>query len=90
MRLDFRQILSGDGQVLCPRNPIAKAVRTPLYKMRVVENKRKKPELVQKMLAEDGEVKEGKSEGGVRYLSVLNARRNPDLIVSGGKFLKGN
>ncbi len=25
-----------------PRNPIAKAVRTPLYKMRVVENKRKK------------------------------------------------
>jgi len=22
-----------------PRNPIAKAVRTPLYKMRVVENK---------------------------------------------------
>ena len=42
MRLDFRQILSGDGQVLCPRNPIAKAVRTPLYKMRVVENKRKK------------------------------------------------
>ena len=24
------------------RNPIAKAVRTPLYKMRVVENKRKK------------------------------------------------
>jgi hypothetical protein len=25
-----------------PRNPIAKAVRTPRYKMRVVENKRKK------------------------------------------------
>ena len=25
-----------------PRNPIAQAVRTPLYKMRVVENKRKK------------------------------------------------
>jgi len=25
-----------------PRNPIAKAARTPLYKMRVVENKRKK------------------------------------------------
>ena len=25
-----------------PRNPIAKAVRTPLYKMRVVENKRRK------------------------------------------------
>jgi hypothetical protein len=25
-----------------PRNPIAQAVRTPLYKMRVVENKRRK------------------------------------------------
>jgi len=25
-----------------PRNPIAKAVRTPLYKMEVVENKRRK------------------------------------------------
>jgi hypothetical protein len=25
-----------------PRNPIAKAVRTPLYKLRVVANKRKK------------------------------------------------
>ena len=25
-----------------PRNPIAKAVRTPLYTMRVVENKRRK------------------------------------------------
>ena len=25
-----------------PRNPIAKAVRTPLYKMRVVANKRRK------------------------------------------------
>jgi hypothetical protein len=25
-----------------PSNPIAKAVRTPLYKIRVVENKRKK------------------------------------------------
>jgi hypothetical protein len=25
-----------------PRNPIAKAVRTPLYKMRVVETKRRK------------------------------------------------
>ncbi len=25
-----------------PRNPVAKAVRTPLYKMRVVESKRRK------------------------------------------------
>jgi len=25
-----------------PRNPIAKAVRTPLYKMRVVESQRRK------------------------------------------------
>jgi hypothetical protein len=25
-----------------PRNPVAKAVRTPLFKMRVVENKRRK------------------------------------------------
>jgi len=25
-----------------PRNPVAKAVRTPLYKMRVVEGKRRK------------------------------------------------
>jgi Zinc knuckle len=26
----------------------------------------------------------------VRYISALNTRRNPDLLVPGGKFLKGN
>jgi hypothetical protein len=26
----------------------------------------------------------------LRYISALNTRRNPDLLVAGGKFLKGN
>jgi hypothetical protein len=26
----------------------------------------------------------------VRYISALNTRRNPDLLLPGGKFLKGN
>jgi hypothetical protein len=26
----------------------------------------------------------------VKYISALNTRRNPDLLVPGGKFLKGN
>jgi|APCry1669189440_1035222.scaffolds.fasta_scaffold217090_1 hypothetical protein len=55
-----------------------------------VENKRKKPDIVERMLAEEGEVKDSGFKSDVRYLSVLNARRNPDLLVSGGKFLKGN
>jgi hypothetical protein len=57
-----------------------------MYQYMFVENKRKKQELVDKMLAHE----EGEVSSGVRYLSVLNARRNPDLIVSGGRFLKGN
>jgi hypothetical protein len=40
-----------------PRNPIAKAVRSPLYKMRVVENKRRK--LLKKWLA--AVIKQGKN-----------------------------
>jgi hypothetical protein len=40
-----------------PRNPIAKAVRSPLYKMRVVENKRRK--LLKKW--SDAVIKQGKT-----------------------------
>ena len=60
-----------------------------------VENKNKKAELVQKMNAEEGEVKDASGGGGgsrsdVQYLSILNARKNPDMLVPGGMFLKGN
>ena len=42
-------------------------------------------------ISEEGEVKgEGNSRTDLRYISALNTRRNPDLLVAGGKFLKGN
>jgi hypothetical protein len=44
-----------------PSNPIAKAVRAPLYKMRVVENKRKK---LLKKWSEALEKKEGNEGHG--------------------------
>jgi len=42
-----------------PRNPIAKAVRTPLYKMRVVESQRRKllEKWVQALLNDETEKK---------------------------------
>jgi hypothetical protein len=30
------------------------------------------------------------SRPDVKYLSTLNTRRNPDILLPGGKFLKGN
>jgi hypothetical protein len=51
-----------------PRNPIAKAVRTPLYKMRVVANKRIK--LLEKW--SEAVIKQGKTAAGdtdERYLN---------------------
>lgn len=71
-----------------------------MYQYMFVENKKKKNELLQRS-SEEGEIKEAGSGSNVaivtsnrtqdiRYLSALNTRRNPDVLVPGGKFLKGN
>lgn len=44
-----------------------------------VENKKK-------ISTEEGEIHNKE----VKYISTLNTRRNPDLLVPGGKFLKGS
>ncbi len=56
-----------------PRNPIAQAVRTPLYKMRVVENKRRK--LLEKL-----------SEAGVRAGNVwLDEPAGSSILTNGNR-----
>jgi hypothetical protein len=64
-----------------------------MYQYMFVENKKRKTELIQRLQSvttdeQAGATGEGSSS--VRYLSTLNTRRNPDLLVPGGKFLKGN
>lgn len=73
-----------------------------MYQYMFVENKKKKLDLDAKEAinnAEEGEVKISgdttntvfvSTRSDVRYLSTLNTRRNPDLLMPGGKFLKGN
>lgn len=72
-----------------------------MYQYMFVENKKKKADLINKesINAEEGEVRIAgdplntvlaASRADVRYLSTLNTRRNPDLLMPGGKFLKGN
>jgi hypothetical protein len=66
-----------------------------------VENKKKLPSLsVLESCVEEGEINvlgaihsapvSTKQNPEVRYISALNTKRNPDLLVPGGKFLKGN
>ena len=55
-----------------------------------VENKKPKSDIAPR-LSDDGEVQLTSSRSNdLRYISALNTRRNPDLLVPGGKFLKGN
>lgn len=69
-----------------------------------VENKKKLPIEILHQIPEEGEINAPKEPAQnivvpttsqfqnpeVRYISALNTRRNPDLLVPGGKFLKGN
>lgn len=68
-----------------------------------VENKKKLPIEILEQIPEEGEINAPKDATSnqvastshiqnpeVRYISALNTRRNPDLLVPGGKFLKGN
>jgi hypothetical protein len=61
-----------------------------MYQYMFVENKKKKEELLKQI--EEGEIKEAvtSTRSDVKYLSTLNTRRNPDILMPGGKFLKGN
>jgi hypothetical protein len=69
-----------------------------MYQYMFVENKKKSKAAIN--YNEEGEI-EGQKPGlptstgakinpDVRYISALNTRRNPDLLLPGGKFLKGN
>lgn len=69
-----------------------------MYQYMFVENKNKSKAAI--TYYEEGELEGSKpgqptSTGAkigpeVRYISALNTRRNPDLLLPGGKFLKGN
>jgi hypothetical protein len=72
-----------------------------MYQYMFVENKKKLPSLsVLDSCVEEGEINvvgatntapvSTKQNPEVRYISALNTKRNPDLLVPGGKFLKGN
>lgn len=51
-----------------------------------VENKKK----ITALPIEEGEIDKATTQNNVKYISTLNTRRNPDLLVPGGKFLKGS
>ncbi len=73
-----------------------------MYQYMFVENKKKlpPPQGLIESCGEEGEINAiGVTQSApvtfrhnpeVRYISALNTKRNPDLLVPGGKFLKGN
>ena len=55
------------------------------------ENKRKEIELSKSEGSKGGKQQKIVDRGEQKtYISALNQRRNPDIIIPGGNFLKGN